>query len=58
MFSNLMICGMSVSKPPQTVDCVRIASTNHSQDYQMLKLHLLWRLIPEYFHQILITAVC
>ena len=28
---NLMICGMSVSKPPQTVDCVRIASTNHSR---------------------------
>ncbi|MDE6149050.1 MAG: PD-(D/E)XK nuclease family protein, partial [Ruminococcus sp.] len=28
---NLMISGMTVSKPPQTVDCIRIASTNHSR---------------------------
>lgn len=28
---KLMIAGMTVSKPPQTVDCVRIASTDHSR---------------------------
>lgn len=28
---NLMISNMTVSKPPQTVDCVRIASTDHSR---------------------------
>ncbi|MDO5126046.1 MAG: PD-(D/E)XK nuclease family protein [Ruminococcus sp.] len=28
---SLMISDMTVSKPPQTVDCVRIASTDHSR---------------------------